>query len=278
MSVITQAQAQARADAISAETAPRSITPTEVGGLIRDVVDSVPFGASGGDVTGTGASVSGDIPLYSDTTGKVLVTSGVSMASIAASLAGIPAAGGAPAAINLAGVAASAGTDPDFARQDHVHSITGTLPTANIADAAITGVKLRAGNASGQEILWDGSQYLLIGSLSAILADANATLLFSTATSYLWPASLDTASTRTLTLGTTGLATDIAAGLGAVINIRFLRASYTNPILIKNNAGVTLVTIPAAYGKPVNLSFYYDTAALDYALAGQGRGGTIVAM
>jgi hypothetical protein len=66
----------------------------------------------------------------------------VSTLAAAASL--IPVAGGAPVAVNLAGVAGASGSDSAWARRDHVHPITGQLPTANIADRAITVAKLPA--------------------------------------------------------------------------------------------------------------------------------------
>lgn len=46
----------------------------------------------------------------------------------------------APGAINLAGVSASAGSSFAFAKADHVHSITGQLPAANVnKDATLAG-------------------------------------------------------------------------------------------------------------------------------------------
>lgn len=89
-----------------------------------------------------------------DSGGKTVITvSGPTTAYVDAAdatlLALIPVAGGAPGSINLAGVAASAGTDPDFARQDHVHSLSGQMAFASLPDGGACSVMLRAANSTG---------------------------------------------------------------------------------------------------------------------------------
>jgi hypothetical protein len=138
-----------------------------------------------------------------------------------------------------------------------------------VADGSVTGPKLSAAPAIGAQLLWDGTRWLHVGSLTGtLLADASVTLQFSTASQAVWPTTIDTAAGRNLTLGTTGLAGGPMAGQGAVYTIMFLRASYTNAIAVKNNAAATIFTLPAALGKPVVARFYYDTVAADWALAG----------
>lgn len=108
-----------------------------------DVSSSGGGGGGGGGITGPGTTVVNRIALWNDTAGGALKDAGVTVADVlssaasaasagdAAVAASIPGPGGAPGAVNLAGVAASAGTDPDYSRQDHGHSLTGRLPYAN---------------------------------------------------------------------------------------------------------------------------------------------------
>lgn len=145
---------------------------------------------------------------------------------------------------------------------------TGTIATANIAAGAVTGPKLSAPAATGAQLLWDGSQWLHVGTTSAILADASVTIQFGTASQYIWPSTVDSASARNLTFGNTGLSAGPMAGQAAVMTILFMRASYTSAINVKNIATTTIFTVPAALGKPLVARFYYDTVAGDWALAG----------
>ena len=145
----------------------------------------------------------------------------------------------------------------------------GGIAAASLAALSVTGPKLAAPAAAGAQLLWDGAQWLHVGTLSATLADASVTIQFGTASQYMWPSTVDSASARTLTFGNTGLAAGPMAGQAAVMSILFLRASYTSAITVKGLGGVTtLFTLPAALGKPVVARFYYDTTAADWALAG----------
>lgn len=145
---------------------------------------------------------------------------------------------------------------------------TGTIATANIAAGAVTGPKLSAPAATGAQLLYDGTQWLHVGTTSAILADASVTIQFGTASQYIWPSTVDSASPRNLTFGNTGLAAGPMAGQAAVMTILFMRANYTSAIAVKNIAGTTIFTVPASLGKPLVARFYYDVGAADWALAG----------
>ncbi len=139
-------------------------------------------------------------------------------------------------------------------------------------------VKLRDGAAAGQELVWDGTAWQLIGrKTGTALADASVTIQFTTAAQYIWPAGTNTTSNRTITLGTTGLAAGPNAGVGAIINVFLLRASYANSIAFVNGgAGAgTLFTLPATTADPVVASFFFD--GTNWSLAGWEFLGTVTA-
>jgi hypothetical protein len=113
-----------------------------------------------------------------------------------------------------------------------------TIGTAGLAAGAVTGVKLRAGTARGQQLVWDGSAwYLRAPKTGAALADASVTLQFNTAGSYFWPLATNTTAIRTLTLGTTGLAAGPMAGFGAEVTIEFDRALSHNIVIANGGPG-----------------------------------------
>ncbi len=152
--------------------------------------------------------------------------------------------------------------------------LTGTstlsvLPNGTTLSVAPAGVKLRNGAAAGQELLWDGTAWQLIGrKTGTALGDASVTVQFTTAAQYIWPAATNTTAARNITLGTTGLAAGPNAGVGAIINVFLLRASYANAIaFINGGAGAgTLFTLPAVGADPVAVSFFYD--GTNWSLAG----------
>lgn len=154
------------------------------------------------------------------------------------------------------------------------NGLTGTSSLSVLANGTTltvgaSGVKLRDGAAAGQEPVWDGSAWWLIGrKTGSALGDASVTLQFTTAAQYIWPAATNATATRTLTLGTTGLSSGPNAGVGAIVNIFFLRANYSNNVVVANGgAGAgTLFTVPSGGSDPIVASFYYD--GTNWALAG----------
>lgn len=137
----TEAEASATAAAASAVTAaaaaaalPVPADPGDDGKILKAdggvyVLDT---GATGGDVEGPASSTARGIPLYSDTTGKLL------KAGPALGTSGHPL------------VSAGAGADPAF----------GQVPTAGIADAAVTMAKIAQASATtGQALIWSGSAW-----------------------------------------------------------------------------------------------------------------------
>lgn len=144
-----------------------------------------------------------------------------------------------------------------------------SITATQLAAQAVTGAELKQPAARGAELFWDGSAWNFLGRLTGTpLTNASATLQFGTAPQYVWPASVQVTATRALTLGTTGLAAGPMAGVGAIVNIYFLRPSYAFAITVVNGGGGggTIFTLPAALGKPVAASFYYD--GTNWSLAG----------
>lgn len=160
-----------------------------------------------------------------------------------------------------------------FCNGTNLEYVPGVVLGGTTLSNGVAGLKLRDGTANGQEWFWDGSQWWLVSrETGTALTDANATLQYTTACQYVWPPSVDTAATRTLTLGITGLSSEPMAGNGCILSIEFARASYTSTINIVNGGpgGGTLYTVPVAKGKTLKVSFYFD--GTNWALAGQARG------
>ena len=215
---------------------------------------------------------------YKDGPGGLLTTAGDTFFAFDYASAGFT--GGTSVTVSAAGAVARAALTGDVTASADSNATTianNAVTTVKINAAAVTGPKLVAGDATGQQILWDGSSWLKVGTLSAVLADASVTIQFGTASQYIWPASVDSASARNLTFGNTGLAAGPMAGQAAVMSILFLRASHTSAITVRNIATATIFTLPAALGKPLVARFYYDTTAADWALAGWDYLGTVTA-
>jgi hypothetical protein len=140
-------------------------------------------------------------------------------------------------------------------------------------------IKLRDAAASGQQWVSLGGAWYLIGpETGTALGDASVTLQFGTANQYYWPAATNTTAIRTLTLGTTGLAAGPNAGVGAELQIMFLRAAgYAHNIVVANGGGGggTLFTLPSGTTKALIATFYFD--GTDWKLAGFRYLGTVTA-
>lgn len=280
MTVVSQAAARARAVVIRDATTDDSVTPTMVGGLIEDLVDSVPFAASQGDVSGPASSSVNNIPVFSDGTGKNIADSGQSVASIltiadaaadagdAAVAATIPLAGGAPADVtkaaasagaagtwsrsdhkhnistavagsfSVSGVAAAEGSASSLARSDHAHSLTGTLPVAN------GGTGLTSAGTSGNFLVSNGSAFVSTALPGPVvgtdLTDANVTKNISDGSQLRLPASTLAASTKTLTLGTSG-----SPEVDEVIEVIVYSQSQSYALANGGPLADTLYTVPA---------------------------------
>lgn len=113
------------------------VTVTDAGGK---TVVTIPGGT--GDVEGPASAVSGRIATFSGTTGKLIADSGFATTAVA------------PGAFSVSGVAAAAGSASTFARSDHVHSLTGTLPVANggtglaALGSALQAIRVNAGGTA----------------------------------------------------------------------------------------------------------------------------------
>jgi hypothetical protein len=168
----------------------------------------------------------------------------------------------------LAGPGGLLTTAGDTALSFDALGYTGTIGTANLANAAVTGAKLVAGASAGQELFWDGSAWQLLGRTTAALGDASVTIQFTTAAQHVWPSATNTTAIRTITLGTTGLSSAPFAGRGAILNLIFLRAAgYAHNIVFVNGGagGGTIGTLPASTAYAVMISFYYDGTNWDLA-------------
>lgn len=130
----TAAAASAVTAAAAAAALPVPADPGDDGKILKanGGVYELDTGATGGDVEGPASSAARGIPLYSDTTGKLL------KAGPALGTSGHPL------------LSAGAGADPAF----------GQVPTAGIADAAVTMAKINQASATtGQVLAWSGSAW-----------------------------------------------------------------------------------------------------------------------